>query len=307
MNQQTTIVNPNPKKYDIDQKGLSPWAVARGKFIRNIPAMTGLIFLIVLTLLCVIWPMFSAQDLERINYTQMDQPPSLAHWLGTDANGRDVFASTLKAGQTSLLIGYMCMFFIVLIGTCIGSISGFFGGRVDAILMRFTDFVMIFPFLVFVIVLNSILVGMGFNSGPWVLIIVLSVLSWGGVARLVRGKVLAEKENEYVASAVSIGSRPATIIRKHLLPNVASVIIVQATLLLATTIVAESGLSFIGFGVPSDVPTWGNMMSAARESEVLREKWWVWVPPAFCVVATLISINFVGEGLKDALNPKSTR
>jgi peptide/nickel transport system permease protein len=139
------------------------------------------------------------------------------------------------------------------------------------------------------------------------LIIVISLLSWGGLARLVRSKVLAEKENEYTLSAISIGCSPFKVITKHLLPNVMSTIIVQATLLLAVMIVVETGLSFLGFGVSSSTPTWGNMLQEARSPDVLSKKTWIWLPPATVITLTILSINFVGEGLKDAFNPKSNR
>ena len=129
----------------------------------------------------------------------------------------------------------------------------------------------------------------------------------GGVARIVRSRILAEKENEYILAAKSIGTKPFKIIIKHLLPNVASTIIVQATLLLAVTIVIESALSFLGFGVPADTPSWGNMLAEARNSDVLYNKTWMWVPPATAITLVILSINFIGEGLKDAMNPKSRR
>jgi peptide/nickel transport system permease protein len=159
--------------------------------------------------------------------------------------------------------------------------------------------------LPFVIVVNAIFIGK--ISGVTSLILVISALSWGGTARIVRSKVLAEKENEYVLAAVSIGTKPWKIIAKHILPNVLSAIIVQATLLLASYIVVESALSAIGFGVPQNVPTWGNMLSEARASDVLRNKPWQWMPPAIMVTLTVLAINFVGEGLKDAFNPRSSR
>ena len=171
--------------------------------------------------------------------------------------------------------------------------------------MRFTDFVLNFPFLVFVIVLNTIL--RDTIDGVSVLILVIGILSWGGVARLVRSKVLAEKENEYVLAALSIGCSPLKVIRKHLLPNVMSTIIVQATLIFASMIVVESALSYLGFGVPQSVPSWGNMLSSANEPDVLQGKPWIWMPPALILTLTILSINFIGEGLKDALNPKSLR
>ncbi|MED3854053.1 ABC transporter permease [Priestia megaterium] len=286
-------------------KNLSPWAIARKKFVKNKLAMISLAFMIVITLLAIFAPLLTKADITRIDYMAMNAAPSSEHWFGMDTNGRDVFARTLYGGRTSLLIGVACTTLVILIGTLIGSIAGYYGGKVDQFLMRFTDFVLNFPLIVFVVVLNTILIGK--ISGVWTLILVVSFLSWGSTARLVRSKVLAEKENEYVLSAVSIGCSPFKIIFKHLLPNVFSTIVVQASLQMAILIVFESAISFIGFGVPADTPSWGNMLTEARESDVLQNKPWMWVPPGLAITFTILAINFIGEGLKDALNPKSLR
>ncbi|WP_449539469.1 oligopeptide ABC transporter permease [Ferdinandcohnia sp. Marseille-Q9671] len=299
------VTNTNVDTPKNAKRGLSPWAIARKKFMNNKLAMISLVFLILITLVTIFGPIFNKQDIVRVDFMNMSKEPSASNWLGTDTNGRDVFARMLYGGRTSLMIGFSCMIFITLIGTIVGSIAGYNGGKIDQMLMRFTDFVLVFPFMVFVIVLNSIFVGK--LSGAWTLILVMSLLSWGGVARIVRSRVLAEKENEYILAAKSIGTKPSKIIIKHLLPNVSSTIIVQATLILAVMIVAESGLSFLGIGVPANTPSWGNMLAEARDSDVLRNKIWMWAPPATAITLTILSINFIGEGLKDALNPKSNR
>ncbi|QOR67571.1 ABC transporter permease [Cytobacillus suaedae] len=297
--------NPNTPTPKQVAKSPSPWVIARRKFVKNKLAMISLIFLVVVTILSFLAPYITTKDIVRVDFMNISQEPSGEHWLGTDTNGRDVFTRMLYAGKSSLTVGLACMFFITLIGTTVGSIAGYFGGKVDQLLMRFVDFILNFPFLVFVIVLNTILVGK--VSGLWTLIGVICLLSWGGVARIVRSRILAEKENEYILAAESIGCRPSKVIIKHLLPNVASTIIVQATLLMAVMIVAESALSFLGFGVPVDTPSWGNMLAEARDSDVLRNKTWMWVPPAVAITLVILSINFIGEGLKDAMNPKSRR
>lgn len=286
-------------------KSMSPWAIARRKFVKNKLAMTSLFFLLIVTIVSFLAPYILTTDITRINIGEMSLKPSAEHWLGTDKSGRDVFTRLLYGGRVSLLVGISCTFFVILFGTIVGSVSGYFGGRIDSMLMRFTDFVLNFPFLVFVIVLGTIFFGK--LNGLWVLIIVISVLSWGGVARIVRSKILAEKENEYILAAVSIGCSPFKVILKHLIPNVLSTIIVQSTLLFAGMIVAESGLSYLGFGVPAEIPSWGNMLSFAREPDVLQGKPWIWIPPALAITLTILAINFVGEGLKDAFNPRSRR
>ncbi|QIZ07119.1 ABC transporter permease [Priestia megaterium] len=287
------------------KKSLSPFAIARKKFVKNKLAMVSFTFLLIVTIVSILAPFITTADITRINIGQMSLEPSGDHWLGTDKAGRDVFTRLLYGGRISLLVGMSCTLFVILLGTLIGSISGYFGGTVDSILMRFTDFILNFPFLVFVIVLNAILFGK--VNGLWVLIGTISLLSWGGIARIVRSKILAEKENEYITAAISIGCSPAKVIMKHLLPNILSTIIVQATITFATMIVAETGLSFLGFGVPQEIPSWGNMLNSANEPDVLQFKLWIWVPPALIITITILSINFIGEGLKDAFNPKSKR
>jgi peptide/nickel transport system permease protein len=286
-------------------KSMSPWAIARRKFVKNKLAMISLVYLIIVAVVSFLAPYITTIDITRINIGEMSLKPSSEHWLGTDKSGRDVFTRLLYGGRVSLLVGISCTFFVVVLGTIVGSIAGYFGGRIDNMMMRFTDFILNFPFLVFVIVLGTIFFGK--LNGLAVLIIVISALSWGGVARIVRSKILAEKENEYILAAVSIGCSPMKVIGKHLIPNVLSTIIVQSTLLFASMIVAESGLSYLGFGVPSEIPSWGNMLSFAREPDVLQGKPWIWVPPALIITLTILSINFVGEGLKDAFNPRSRR
>jgi peptide/nickel transport system permease protein len=300
-----TPQNNNEIEVKAVNKGSSPWAIGRRKFIKNKIAMISLIFLIIVTIISFLAPFITTMDIKKVNIGLMSLSPSVDHWLGTDKSGRDVFTRLLYGGRVSLLVGITCTVSVVILGTLVGSLAGFYGGKIDNMLMRFTDFIMNFPFLVFVIVLNATL--QGIVSGLWVLIAVISLLSWGGVARIVRSKILAEKENEYILAAISIGCTPRKVIIKHLLPNILSTIIVQASLLFAGMIVVESGLSYLGFGVPQTVPSWGNMLSSANEPDVLQNKPWIWLPPALFITLTILSINFVGEGLKDAFNPKSKR
>ncbi|MDH5163466.1 oligopeptide ABC transporter permease [Heyndrickxia oleronia] len=285
------------------QKSLSPWAIARRKFTKNKLAMISLCFLVLVMIISFLAPFITTQDITKIYISQMSLSPSAEHFLGTDKSGRDVFTRLLFGGRVSLFLGLSCTLLVIVFGTLVGAIAGYFGGIVDSMLMRFTDFVLNFPFMVFVMVINAILFGK--VSGLWVLIGVISFLSWGGTARMVRSKVLAEKENEYVLSSVSIGCTSSKVIFKHLLPNILSTIIVQATITFAGMIVAEAGLSYLGFGVPQEIPSWGNMLSSANEPDVLQYKPWIWVPPALIITICTLSINFIGEGLKDALNPKS--
>lgn len=295
-------------KQEIGQKKFdSTWTIARKKFVKRKLAMIGLAFLIFIIIVSFLGPYITTKDIIKVNLSEINLEPSSENWLGTDRNGRDVFTRTLYGGRVSLTIGLVSMFFVTLIGSFFGPIAGFYGGWIDNLLMRFTDFVLTLPFMVFVIVLNAIMIQYDRVTGMWSLIIVFSLLGWGGVARIVRSKILAEKENEYILAATSIGTKPSKVIMKHLIPNVMTTIIVQATLLLASYIVAEAGLSFIGVGVPPTTPSWGNMLMEARQTDVLQNKPWIWVPPAVCITATILAINFVGEGLKDAFDPRTNK
>jgi peptide/nickel transport system permease protein len=287
------------------RKSQSPWAIARRRFLKNKIAMVSLIFFLTVVALCALAEPLTVpvEETAKIKLTQISKEPSSEFFLGTDKSGREIWPRILHGGQTSLKLAVSITAIVIITGTIVGSIAGYFGGFVDAALMRFTDFVMTFPFILLVIVIRSIFV----ESGVGTLILVISLLGWTSTARLIRSKVMAEKENEYILAAISIGCNSFKVIVKHLLPNVLSTIIVQATILMAIMIVAETGLSYLGFGVPMTIPTWGNMVQEARSPDVLANKWWIWIPPATVLTLVILSINFIGEGLKDAFNPKSAK
>ncbi|PTF04394.1 peptide ABC transporter permease [Staphylococcus devriesei] len=291
------------------QKLYSPTRTAFKKFLKNKIAMASLIFLIIVIIISVIAPLIAPLPINQQDLLNIKGDMSAHNLLGTDSGGRDNFSRLLFAGRVSLAIGFTSTVGMIIIGVTIGVISGYFGGIVDTILMRVTEFVMLFPFLIFAIVLNTALGDKIKNpyGSAIILIFVIIILSWGGVARLVRGKVLQEKENEYFLAAKSISTPTYKIILKHLLPNILSVIIVQATLTFAGMIVVESGLSFLGFGISKSIPSWGNMLSDAQDGDIISSKPWIWMPPALMIMFTILSINFVGEGLKDAFNPKGRK
>lgn len=288
------------------QVSQSPWALARRRFFKNKVAVISLCIFIAIVIACIFAKQITGMSMEEtgiIKMTQISQEPSSEFILGTDKSGREIYPRLLFAGQTSLKIAFSTTLIIILMGTIVGAIAGYNGGLIDNLLMRATEFIMVFPFIVIVIVVKSIFM----ESGIWTLVFVLGFLSWTSTARIVRSKIMSEKENEYVLAAISIGCRPIKVIAKHILPNVLSTIIVQASLLLATMIVVETGLSYLGFGVPIHIPTWGNMVQAAKSPDVLNSKWWIWIPPATILTLTILCINFVGEGLKDAFNPKTAK
>ena len=226
--------------------------------------------------------------------------------MGTDAFGRDVFRRLLVGGRMTMTVGAIAVIISSIIGILIGGVSGYKGGKVDNLLMRLAEIVSSIPFLPFCIILSSIL-GNSINETQRIILImcILGLLSWPGIARLVRGSVLAEREQEFVTAARALGVREFGIIFRHILPNIVTVIIVNATLDFATCMLTESSLSFIGFGVNEPNATWGNMLTGAQNGQVIENYWWRWVFPASVLGICTISINCIGDGLRDAIDPKS--
>ena len=226
--------------------------------------------------------------------------------MGTDAFGRDVFRCLLVGGRMTMAVGAIAVIISSIIGILIGGVSGYKGGKVDNLLMRLAEIVSSIPFLPFCIILSSIL-GNSINETQRIILImcILGLLSWPGIARLVRGSVLAEREQEFVTAARALGVREFGIIFRHILPNIVTVIIVNATLDFATCMLTESSLSFIGFGVNEPNATWGNMLTGAQNGQVIENYWWRWVFPASVLGICTISINCIGDGLRDAIDPKS--
>ena len=226
--------------------------------------------------------------------------------MGTDAFGRDVFRRLIVGGRMTMTVGAIAVIISTFIGVVIGGISGYKGGKLDNLLMRLTEIVSSVPFLPFCIILSSIL-GNSISETQRIILImfILGLLSWPGIARLVRGSVLAEREQEFVTAAKALGVKEFGIIFRHILPNIITVIIVNATLDFATCMLTESSLSFIGFGVSEPNATWGNMLNGAQNGQVIENYWWRWAFPSLALGICTISINCVGDGLRDAIDPKS--
>ena len=226
--------------------------------------------------------------------------------MGTDQLGRDVFRRRLVGGRMTMTVGFIAVIISTVIGVLVGGISGYKGGKVDNLMMRLTEIVSSIPFLPFCIILSSIL-GNSIDQTQKIILImfILGLLSWPGIARLVRGSVLAEREQEFVTAAKALGVKEFGIILRHILPNIITVIIVNATLDFATCMLTESSLSFIGFGVTEPNATWGNMLNGAQNGQVIENYWWRWLFPSIAFGICTISINCVGDGLRDAIDPKS--
>lgn len=228
--------------------------------------------------------------------------------IGSDELGRDIFTRLMYGGQTSLLVGIVAVVISTIIGLFIGLISGFVGGRVDNILMRFGEIVSAIPFLPLLITL-SVVIGQSLTQDQrmYLVMVLIGLLSWVGLARLVRGQILIEREKDFILASRALGIREKKIILKHILPSVLSIAIVSMTLSYGGMMLTEAGLSFLGFGVMQPTPTWGNMLNGAQKAEVIQTYWWRWVFPALSVFITVLSVNLIGDGLRDAVDPKSNQ
>ncbi|MEO1466545.1 MAG: ABC transporter permease, partial [Cyanobacteria bacterium J06633_1] len=279
------------------------------KFQRDRSAVFGLIVITIIVLAIVFAPWFYQVPIDQINFLAAAAPPSWSHPFGTDALGQDQLARILQGGRVSLSVGVASMAVAVLLGTLVGAISGFYGGIVDGVLMRITDLFLALPQLPLLLLIvylfrESMKKIAGAELGIFILIVLLiGGLNWMSLARLVRANFLKLREMEFVSAARAIGAKPARLIWLHLLPNVLSVIIVAATLAVGNAILTESTLSFLGLGFPPDVPTWGRMLFDAKD--YLESAPHMAIFPGLAIFLTVLSINYIGDGLRDALDPKS--
>lgn len=279
--------------------GDSQWRIAARLFRRDHLAMTGLTVLGALYLIALLAPFLAPYDpIAQENIAQTSYlPPSAAHWLGTDQFGRDILSRILYGARISLSIAFIAVGISITLGTLLGAIAGYMGGKVDAAIMRFTDMVLAFPRLVLLIIIIAL-----FSPSIALIIIVLGLTQWPSTARVVRGEVLSLRERDYIHAAQALGMSRTRIILRHLIPNVLAPVIVSATLGLGNTIVLEAGLSFLGLGVQPPTPSWGNMVADGRQN--LIGAWWVATFPGLAIVFTVLAFNLVGDGLRDALDPR---
>lgn len=266
------------------------------KFRRHKPAVISAVILLVLAILCFGAPLFAPYEFDAIDLRNARQAPSFAHLMGTDDLGRDAFTRALYGGRISMMVGVFAAAFSTLIGALIGAIAGYYGGVVDNALMRFTEIMIAIPTLPLLIIVSSYA-----RASVAVIILVIGVLHWMTTARIVRSSVHSTKRQDYVASARSIGCRTPGILSRHIIPNVMGPIIVGATLGVGSAIIIESSLSFLGLGIAPPTPTWGNMLQDSQAT--MASKPWLTIFPGLAILITVLSINFLGEGLHDALDP----
>lgn len=267
------------------------------QYIKNKLAVGGAIVIIVLSLAAIFSPLLSRYDPNEINLDEIYQPPSLRHPFGTDMNGRDVFARVLYGARISMSVGFISSGLAGLIGVIIGALAGFFGGKIDNILMRFVDLVLCIPSFFLLLMVIAMLEPNIYN-----VMIVIAITSWPGLARLVRAEVLSVRERDYVQAAIALGIGRWRIIWRHIIPNVMAPVFVAVTLGVAAAILVESGLSFLGLGVQPPTPSWGNILAQGRS--VMQFAWWMTLFPGLAIFVTVLGYNLVGEGLRDALDPR---
>lgn len=252
---------------------------------------------ILIVILSIVLPFVLPYGPNEIT-TSFGGAPSATHWLGTDQIGRDILARVVKGVQISLLVGVSATLISSLIGIVLGLLSGYFGGILDHLLMRFTDMVMSFPYILLVLVAAAV-----FKPGLISIILILGFVDWPGMVRIVRGNVLALREAEFVKGCQVAGLPWYKILFSELLPNTIAPILIYATNVLAMSMLDEAALSFLGLGVQQPTASLGNILNSANSITVLTEKWWMWVPAGVVLVLLVVSINFIGDALRDAFDP----
>lgn len=260
---------------------------------RLAPAVLGLLVLAAMALAVIVGPWISPYSYDQQDFALLGTPaaPSAAHWLGTDELGRDGLTRLLYGGRISLAVGLSCAVVATGFGTLVGATAGYFGGWIDQVLMRLTDVMLSIPALPLVLVLSGML-----HPSPELLVIVIATLIWMAPARLVRGQTLSLKERDYVTAARVLGAGPARIVLRHILPNMLGSIVVSATIAVGGSIMLESALSFLGFGVQPPIPTWGGLLNKAAPWLVSSP--WLAAPPGLMIFVTIVAVNLIGDGLR---------
>ena len=296
------------KKHATNYEIESPGKLVLRRLKQNKFAMIGLALLIFMFVFSFIGPLLSPYGYNDRS-ALVKAAPSLTHWFGTDYLGRDVLTRVMVGGRISIAVGVVSVVISVVVGTLVGSIAGYYGGKIDYFLMAFTDIFLSIPFLPIVILMGSMLSDLKVNPNMRIvaLMFMLGLLSWPSIARLVRGEILSLREQEFMQATESLGLKDTRKIIKHLIPNVIPTIIVNATLGVASAILTESALSYLGMGVVEPTPSWGNMISASNKAIDLQKRPWLWMPPGACMVITVMAVNLFGDALRDALDPKKRR
>lgn len=297
-------MNPTPTSLPLTASTLPAsrsWGQNAWRRLRaNRAAMVGLTLLIFITLACFLGPWFTAWELDEVDWEAFRAPPSWTsgHWLGTDANGRDLLTRTLYGGQVSLTVALVASVVALVVGVLYGAIAGFAGGRVDALMMRGVDILYALPFLFLVILMMVV-----FGRNIVLIYVAIGAVEWLDMARIVRGQTLALKRQEFVEAARALGVSQQQIVLRHIIPNLLGPVVVFLTLTVPKVILLESFLSFLGLGVQEPLTSWGALISEGKDM-MAQAPWMLLVPSAF-LTTTLFCLNFLGDGLRDALDPRS--
>ena len=343
MKQNETVIVPEEDALDRNVRLMSPTQMVVRRFFRSKLSILGLVMIVSLFLFCWVGPLvytqWSPYDKDYSTKISYDPPatityevggqtytfvqvvqtekdlnslaaPSAKHPLGTDKVGRDVLARLMKGGQISLTVSFLAVFMIMIIGVIFGGIAGYFGGGVDNAIMRICDILMCLPGFPVLMIVGTLIDAMGIplKDKIYWLMGFLTLISWSGTARLVRGQILSLREQEYMVAAEAMGYSTGRKIFKHLVPNVMPQLIVSTTLSLGSMILYEASLSYLGLGAPEDYAAWGTMINiVAEDQDILQNFFNVWGPPGLCIIIAVLGFNFVGDGLRDALDPKMRR
>jgi peptide/nickel transport system permease protein len=262
--------------------------------------MAGAVVVAGLFLLSFLAPFISPSDPNAIDAYHVLLPPSTSHWMGTDELGRDVLTRVIYGARISLKVGFVAVGIAIAIGTVVGLLAGFYGGWVDSLLMRFVDIMLCFPTFFLILAVIALL-----EPSIWYIMLIIGITGWMGVARLVRAEVLSIKERDFITAARSLGASNTRIIFRHILPNAAAPVFVAATLGVAGAILTESALSFLGIGVQPPTPSWGNILTSGKD--YLEFAWWLSLFPGVAILITVLAYNLLGEGIRDALDPRLQR
>jgi oligopeptide transport system permease protein len=282
------------------ERGVSPWLNAWHRLRRNHLAVFGGVVLITLSLLCIIGPWFSPYGYEQTDLYNTFSPPSAAHWLGTDQLGRDLLTRLLYGGRISLMVGLVATFVALTIGVIYGAVAGFFGGKLDRVMMRIVDILYALPFTIFVILLMVF-----FGRNILLLFVAIGAVEWLTMARIVRGQIMSIKRMEFIEAARSLGLGTPRIILRHMIPNILGPIIVYTTLTIPGVMLLEAFLSFLGLGVQPPMSSWGVLIKDGAER--MEEYPWLLIFPGTIFSLTLFSLNFLGDGLRDALDVRAAK
>lgn len=308
---------------------LTPTQIVLKRFFRNKLAVAGLVILIFMVVFTFIGPLFSPYTETELFYISDDgvelrmtdheaiskavlytkSAPSASHWLGTNEMGQDMLTRLMYGGRISLIVGFVVVIVEMLLGVTLGGIAGYYGKKIDMIIMRLVEIFVSIPFIPLMLIMSSLLIA--FKISPqykiYYTMLIMGIIFWAGVARMVRGNILSLREMEYMLAAEATGIRTRNKIFKHLIPNVMPLIIVMATMGLGDVILMESTMSYLGIGVGAPYASWGNMVSSVNNPIVMRNHFYIWGPPGICILLTVLAFNFVGDGLRDAFDPKMKR